>query len=979
MLQPYHGTIRNIACLFAHGGHTEEDGNRIYEIAAAVIAPDRPEETFASPVRYGKTTERDRHASAISREALRTAPTLADVTAFLSPLLRETDLVVTLTPRESIATLLAGCGNPRVVDLRFAAEFFLPQADSAALKPLWETLHGKPREKFSFTAPEAVALSVDLVRHICGRVLNAAEFPPAAALRFHLGQSATLFGDLFLHLNRNFRDYFGGLFDPSAGGEMAEWKEFLERTPPPAPLPDGEAIRKKIPIARIGDLYRGLAAKTKGYALRPSQIAYAGHVAAALNDRAVLTIEAGTGTGKTQGYLIPALEFLRRNPDARVAVSTYTKNLQEQIVRREIPLTLSLNRAYRKIPTALLKGKSNYLCAEKLDSLYDDALSGGRLLAWLYFVNRVFHFREVDGDAVGERVRFLLNDGLFFRRLQHEISARSGCNRRHLRCPAQVVAAEAQNARLIVTNHHKLALLDRDEILGGLFENCVIDEANHFEQAVRGAFGIEIASRAMADTIAYLESVLRRLTPTPGNFAAKGIAAALTASGEFRKETAEFAAALAAVRGAAAPGEAMVLPAEHPAFREGRLKIHLGVLRKRLKQIAGDLSFSKDSEACRKLGIRTRTVDRLKTALRDLQENAETLKEIGEKAMAPGYVAAGVLYVRHWTISVRAVEVADILRDHLYAGRDCVIFTSATLRQGESFDGFRRAAGMTPEPGSEVSSGTEPDTRCGSVSPSPEEPSPSAEKRNVSPIGRETGIMMPHRSPSFPAHPGTASAVPVGPATPGGEETTRVDQPKGKEFRFEAIPSPFDPAAAEIAVPKEALSGAFECKEAWLCRVAELLPGLIRRNRGRTLVLFASYSDLEAISARVADEIRADGYPLLLQQSGVPTASLCDEFRAIRESVLFGVDTFWYGVDFPGETLTQVIITRLPFPHPQDPLQIARRNLLPSEEYWRRYRYETAIKLRQGIGRLIRSEADRGRVVILDARYRAHKRKEVSG
>jgi ATP-dependent DNA helicase DinG len=920
MLQPYHGTIRNVACLFAHGGHAEEDGNRIYEIAAAVIAPDRPEETFASFVRYGKTTERDRHASGISREVLRTAPSLADVTAFLSSLLRETDLVITLTPHEPIETLLVGCGNPRVVDLRFAAEFFLPQADSAALKPLWEYLHGKLREKFSFTAREAVALSLDLVRHICGRVLNAAEFSRAAALRFHLGQSATLFGDLFLHLNRNFRDYFGGLFDPSAGGEMPEWKGFLEKTPPPVPLSDGGETLKKIPIARIGDLYRGLVSKTKGYALRPSQIAYAGHVASALNDRAVLTIEAGTGTGKTQGYLIPVLEFLRRNPDARVAVSTYTKNLQEQIVRREIPLTVSLNRAYRKIPTALLKGKSNYLCAEKLDQLYDDALSGGRLLAWLYFVNRVFHFREVDGNAVGERVRFHLNDGLFFRRLQHEISARSGCNRRHLRCPAQVVAAEAQNARLIVTNHHKLALLDRDEILGGLFENCVIDEANHFEQAVRGAFGIEIASRAMADAIAYLESVLLRLTPTPGNFPAKGIAATLTAISEFREETAGFASALAAVRGAAAPGEAMVLPAEHPAFRDGCLKIHLGVLRKRLKEIVGDLSFIRDPEACRKLGIRTRTVDRLKTALRDLQEDAETLKTIGEKVIAPGHVTAGVLFVRHWTISVRAVEVADILRDHLYEGRDCVIFTSATLRQGESFDGFRRAAGME-----------EIGTRCGIVSPfPPEESSPSAEKL------------------------------------------------RNREFRFEAIPSPFDPAAAEIAVPPEAVSGAFEYKEAWLSRVAELLPGLIRLNRGRTLVLFASYGDLEAISTRVADEIRADGYPLLLQQSGVPTASLCDEFRAIRESVLFGVDTFWYGVDFPGETLTQVIITRLPFPHPQDPLQIARRNLLPREEYWRRYRYETAIKLRQGIGRLIRSEADRGRVVILDARYRRHKGKGVS-
>ncbi|MFZ4437859.1 MAG: ATP-dependent DNA helicase [Syntrophales bacterium] len=917
MLQPYHGTIRKIACLFAHNGLAEEDGNRIYEIAATVIAPDRPEETFASPVRYGKTTERDRHASGVSREALRTAPSLGDVTAFLSSLLRETDLVITLNPREQIETLLAGCGNPRVVDLRFAAEFFLPQADSAALKPLWENLHGKPREKFSFTAPETVALSLDLIRHICGRVLNAAEFPPAAALRFYLGQSATLFGDIFLHLNRNFRNYFGGLFDPSVGEEMPEWKGFLERMPPPAPVPDGEEKRKKIPIARIGDLYGGLSAKTKGYTLRPSQIAYAGHVAAALNDHAVLTIEAGTGTGKTQGYLIPVMEFLRRNPDARVAVSTYTKNLQEQIVRREIPLTLSLNRAYRKIPTALLKGKSNYLCAEKLDHLYDDTLSGGRLLAWLYFVNRIFHFREVDGDAAGERVRFLLNDGLFFRRLQHEISARSGCNRKHIRCPAQVVAAEAQNARLIVTNHHKLALLGRDEILGGLFANCVIDEANHFEQAVRGAFGIEISSRALADTITYLESVLRRLTPIPGDFPAKGVAAALTAIEEFREEMGEFAAVLAAVRGATTPGEAMVLPAEHPSFQDGQLKNHLGTLRKRLKEIAGDLSFIKDTEACRKLAIRTRTVDRLKTALRDLQENTDTLKAIGEQVTAPGYVTACVLYVRHWTISVRAVEVADILRDHLYGGRDSIIFTSATLRQGESFEGFRRAAGMG-----------------------------EMEKHGVAPNDEE--------------------------------ETTPALQPKGKEFRFEAIPSPFDPAAAEITVPPEAVSGAYDCKEVWLSRVAALLPDLIRRNRGRTLVLFASYGDLEAISTRVADEIRADGYPLLLQQSGVPTASLCDEFRAIRESVLFGVDTFWYGVDFPGETLTQVIITRLPFPHPQDPLQIARRALLPSEEYWRRYRYEAAIKLRQGIGRLIRSEADRGRVVILDARYRVHKKKEVS-
>ncbi|MBN2438097.1 MAG: hypothetical protein JXL20_05785, partial [Deltaproteobacteria bacterium] len=293
MLKPYRGTIRKIACLFAHSGPAEDNGNQIYEIAAAVIAPDRPEETFSSPVRYGKTTERDRHASGISREVLRAAPTRADVTAFLSSLLRVADILVTLNPREPIENLLAGCGNPRVVDLRFAAEFFLPQSDSSALKPLWEHLHGKPREKFSFTAREAVELSLDLVRHICGNVLNPVEFPPAVSLRFHLGRSETLFGDLFLHLNRNFRDYFGGLFDPSSGEDTPDWKRFLGKAPLPVPLPEGKEIRRKIPLARMGDLYRGLAATARGYALRPSQIAYAEHVASALNDRAVLTIEAG--------------------------------------------------------------------------------------------------------------------------------------------------------------------------------------------------------------------------------------------------------------------------------------------------------------------------------------------------------------------------------------------------------------------------------------------------------------------------------------------------------------------------------------------------------------------------------------------------------------------------------------------------------------------------------------------------------------
>ena len=84
--------------------------------------------------------------------------------------------------------------------------------------------------------------------------------------------------------------------------------------------------------------------------------------------------------------------------------------------------------------------------------------------------------------------------------------------------------------------------------------------------------------------------------------------------------------------------------------------------------------------------------------------------------------------------------------------------------------------------------------------------------------------------------------------------------------------------------------------------------------------------------------------------------------------MLFGVETFWHGVDFPGDTLTQVIITRLPFPSPSSPLMDARKRCLPDAAYWDRYRYETAIKFRQGVGRLIRRETDKGIVVVLDNR-----------
>jgi ATP-dependent DNA helicase DinG len=928
MLHSYNKNISRIICLFAHTGNADDEGNRIYEVAAAPITPDGCWEIFSSPVRYRKTTERDYHLSGLSRDTLQRAPIFADVASFVLPMFRETDIIATLNAPEEIETLASICGKPRAVDLRFAAEFFLPQVNIASLKSLWEYLNKKHRAKFSFSAEEAVSLSIDLLKHICGTVLNPAEFPPATTLRFYLRKSDTLFGNLFLHLNGSYRNYFGGLFEFEAGGETSDWKGFLEKAPQKTPLQGEKEQQKKVSFTHVEQSFRALSAGTKGYTVRPSQIAYAKHVAAALNEREVLTIEAGTGTGKTQGYLIPAMEFLIRNPGARVAISTYTKNLQEQIIKREIPLTKSLKPAFLKIPVAMLKGKSNYLCAEKLDHAYEETLSGGRLLLWLYFANKIFHFRQTDGDIIGERVRFYLNDGFFFRRLHHEISARSGCSKKHSRCPAQIITAEAMNAPLIVTNHHKLALLNKDDALAGLFGNCIIDEANHFEQAVRAAFALEVSSRELSDSSIFIETTLQRIAPFWTASAGKMAAAGLDGIHTFREELSVFTSALISIREFSSTKESFLIPAEHPAFREGRLKEQLLDIRKTLRKITNCLSFFRDAESCRQLGIHYRTAERLRTALQDIDDHAEALKAIAEKCETPEYVTSAVFFVHHWTVSTRAVEVAEILRDHLYNTWDSVIFTSATLRQGKSFTGFMSIAGMT--------------------------------SYNASYSG-----ITPENPPNLKKGDHTQKTI-----EKNGNGSN--DSQKKRDFRFEAIPSPFAPSAVLISVPPEAISGAYEAKDLWLSRVAEMLPDLIRRNRGRTLVLFASYGDLREIAASIGDDIRSYGYPLLIQQNGVSTLSLVDEFRAIKESVLFGVDTFWFGVDFPGDTLTQVIITRLPFPHPHDPLQIARRNILPQREYWRRYRYETAIKLRQGIGRLIRSEEDSGQVVILDARYRPY-------
>lgn len=891
MLDPVVEPLGDVVFLHASCGLDNDGGNHVYSLAAAVVTAEGKVERFDSLVRYRKMTAREHFHSGVSRSDLASADDAASVAAKMKGFLRGREIVAAFDSHSILDELRHFCGDVRVVNLNFAAEFFLPFLPSSHPKNIWELLHEKKRDRQSIDSKEMVDLSLELAKHISGVVLNDIESPRAATTRHYLEASHTLFGTFFTHLNRNYRRYFGGLFDPRKGEDRDDWSTFLERAAEVGERlsEPGEAI--PVDLDRLDEAWRGLST-LPDFRLRPSQAEYARHVAAALNNGELLTVEAGTGTGKTLGYLLPLMEFLRRNEKTQVAVSTYTKSLQDQVFQREIVALQKNLKIYRDIPVALLKGKSSYACAEKLDDALESGMTGGHLLAWLYFTNLIFHHRRVDLGGVGRRiVAFLDGDG-FFSRLRNEVSAKSGCFRRHRRCPAQVMAAEARAARLVVTNHHKLVLLESDPVLEGLFKHCLIDEANHFENAVRSAFAIEISSREISDDLHVLRTAMGRMRRRVQGLKREGVERVLEAASRAAETLPAVDSLLQLMGSAGGDGETIIPPAME---EEGSLADQLSTLSTSLEKIGSELEVLGEESGQLELEVGRKMISRTARVATKLRDTAAEIKMLAAGLSDEGALVTFRRWIKHWLLRQCIVDVSTMVRERVLAGKETVIFTSATLCRKGSFDIFRGIVGLSPEGNG--------DNGC-----------------------------------------------------------------SDKECRFEILESPLPRDSMKIIVPRAAPSGDFRNKAPWIDYVVETLPLLVKENRGRTLVLFASYEDLEAVDRLTASLIAAGGHPVLVQRKGLPTTDLCDEFRSLKESVLFGVDSFWYGIDFRGDTLTQVIITRVPYPSRRSPLQVSREVTMDRSEYWRRYYYDTDIRMRQGMGRLIRGENDRGRVVFLDAR-----------
>ena len=595
-------------------------------------------------------------------------------------------------------------------------------------------------------------------------------------------------------------------------------------------------------LGPTGPLARGVS----GYEHRPGQIRMARAVQDVLEHDGVLLIEAGTGTGKTWAYLIPAALSGRR-----VLVSTGTRALQDQIMEKDLP---ALKRHLGiEIDAACVKGLSNYVCRRRFHELSSSADAMQPRFARSLPALRDWVGTTDSGDRA--TLASIAEEDAIWARVVSGSDTRIGARCEYYDdCFATRVRRRAEGAQLVVVNHHlffaDLALRDTGfaSVLPD-YDAVIFDEAHQIEDTATLFFGSRLST-------AMLERLVRDAgAALGGKRAKKGHDARLLDA--VLQQTSNFFSAL--------PGNAnggrVPLPPE--AIPETALFA--------LDNVLAELAAS-----CR--NIRPPQENVLQIARR-----ADQLRDSLGSLEAPGQVSWAQGSGRSPSVGSSPIDVGPLLRERLHERVPCVVFTSATLTTGGDFKFVKRRLGIETEVSEEV-----------------------------------------------------------------------VESP----FRFEeqaALYAPThlpDPRASDFpdAAAKEILE-------------------LIRMSEGGAFVLSTSLRMMRLLAKRVGDELDYEWFV----QGDAPKQTLLDRFRDQGNAVLFATASFWEGVDVPGSALRLVVIDKLPFDVPSDPVVAARCERLDQagESSFMRYLVPAAaLSLKQGFGRLIRTRQDRGVVAILDSRIR---------
>ena len=644
-------------------------------------------------------------------------------------------------------------------------------------------------------------------------------------------------------------------------------------------MPQVPAVSGTAVVAAIFSDSGALAGVLEGYEPRDGQRRMAEAVAGVIENGGILLAEAGTGTGKTLAYLAPAILSGRR-----VLVSTGTKNLQEQIFFKDLPLLQSALGI--QFTATLMKGRSNYACLQRWDAYKDgvegNTSAGGRLIdtgdrIFLPILERWLATTET-GDRA--ELRDLPEDVPIWKDIAAEAESCLGVEcPQYDACFVTQMRRRAAESDVVIVNHHLLCAdaSVRQSAYGEVIPTCstlVVDEAHQLEDVATQYFGYAISPYRVDDLVRDAQRVVHE---------ARDQGALTRALGGVAEHSRIFFSGLqldpslrtgggaeARVRYTA---EALSEHVEEGASLAGALEGLEGALasvgRPPATGTAGETSEP---------GEQAEAVATLQRRAGELARELRFLLRAGD----PDYVYYVETRGRGVFLRASPIDVARIVQEALFDRMRATVLTSATLAVDGSFDYVKGRLGIRNA--EELRLASEFD------------------------YASQALLYLPRR-----------------------------------------VPSPKAPAFAEAAGRE----------------VIEIL----KRSRGRAFVLFTSYGVLRVVQPLVE---MALPYPVLVQGTA-PRTELIDRFRTTPNAVLLATSSFWQGVDVGGEALSCVIVDKLPFASPNDPVTAARIEAINAAggDAFADYQVPLAIlALQQGLGRLIRHRTDRGVLAVLDPRLR---------
>ena len=613
-----------------------------------------------------------------------------------------------------------------------------------------------------------------------------------------------------------------------------------------------------------------LARSSLPYEYRPGQLEMAKAVERALAERRHLIVEAGTGTGKTLAYLLPALRT-----GQRVIISTGTKALQDQLYFRDVPFLETL---VGELRVCYMKGRANYLCRHKLTALRSQPILSG--LEEIDQYRQISEWEQTTESGDRAELSGMPESSALWQKLDARSEACLGSTcPDYRRCFITEMRRKALESDIIIVNHH-LFFADiavKREAAGapdaGILPDAaavVFDEAHELEDVASSYFGLSVSNIRFEELARDTDVLLR------GKEGAESLPA-LTQ--QLRDRARMFFAGLPL----AGDGRQPFTGREEFLETEGDLYMAVCATLQRLETEMGGL---KADEAP---GLRKR-VARLRSELEFLLESSASNmvfwmeRRISAGGSSERSAARGAFRAQSRTTFLQAtpIDVSELLFELVFDQIPTVVLTSATLTVQGGFEHIRKRLGLSE--------------------------------------ARELVV---------PSH------------FKYGEQALLYLPPE--------MPDPRDAGFPEAA--------------------ARCIQRVLEITQGRAFCLFTSYAQMRDLYERLLPVL---DFPILLHGTA-PRKALLEQFRETPNAVLFGTSSFWQGVDVQGEALSCVIIDRLPFAVPSDPVVSARMKAIEENggKPFFDYQIPTAVlTLKQGFGRLIRSLEDRGLLVLLDPRVR---------